>query len=289
MRRQFISLASILACLSAFLFVGATQAEEIKLVTWNLQWFPGKKPISDFAQRKEHMEQAKSALDLLSPDIFCAQEIRDWDSFAELVEGSGMQVSVVSRHRDSPKGGAYSIQQVAIASKYQATSSWAEPFKINEATPPRGFAFASFEIKGSTVLVYSVHFKSNLTRNSDRESNFRQREEAARQIVAHSEAMREIYGEGSVVLVCGDFNTDKTDPRFSEDRTFAIFESNGFRWGFEGMSKTERITHLSGKFPPACFDGFFVRGGITIKSCLPVSIATKASDHIPVKLVFSIK
>jgi endonuclease/exonuclease/phosphatase family metal-dependent hydrolase len=59
-------------------------AEVVSIATWNLEWFPGRKPDSSQSERLVHMSAAKDALLKISPDILCLQEVRDWDSAAEL-------------------------------------------------------------------------------------------------------------------------------------------------------------------------------------------------------------
>jgi hypothetical protein len=87
-------------------------------------------------------------------DILCLQEVRDWDSVAELVSilGPNFQTLVVSRFREMGSSGPLSIQQTAVASKWQAESAWSESFKPAPVTPPRGFSFAAIP-RGKTMLL----------------------------------------------------------------------------------------------------------------------------------------
>ena len=61
------------------------QSGIVTIVTWNLEGFPGGKPNSSRAERWVHMSAAKDRLIHIRPDILCLQEVRDWDSVAELV------------------------------------------------------------------------------------------------------------------------------------------------------------------------------------------------------------
>jgi hypothetical protein len=74
-----------LAICCALLLVRGAAAEIVSIATWNLEWFPGGKPTSSEAERLVHMSAAKDALLDLHADILCLQEVRDWDSVAELV------------------------------------------------------------------------------------------------------------------------------------------------------------------------------------------------------------
>ena len=87
----------------------------------------------------------------IRPDILCLQEVRDWDSVAELVSIlPNFQTLVVSRFREMGSSGPLSIQQIAIASNRPAEAAWSESFKPSPATPPRGFSFAAIR-HGKTV------------------------------------------------------------------------------------------------------------------------------------------
>jgi hypothetical protein len=63
----------------------SAKAEVVSIAPWNLEWFPGGKPNFSEAERLVHMSAAKDALLDLNADILCLQEVRDWDSVAELV------------------------------------------------------------------------------------------------------------------------------------------------------------------------------------------------------------
>ena len=120
----------------------------------------------------------------LRADILCFQEVRDWDTVAELVSIlPGLQPLVVSRFREMGASGPLSIQQIAMASRWPAESAWSESFKPSPATPPRGFSFAAIRQGETVLLVYSVHFKSN---RGELQIDIAKREEAARQLIAHT-------------------------------------------------------------------------------------------------------
>ena len=76
--------------------------EVVRIVSWNLEWFPGGKPNSSQAERLVHMSAARDALIDIRPDVLCLQEVRDWDSVAELVSIlPNFQPLVVSRFREN--------------------------------------------------------------------------------------------------------------------------------------------------------------------------------------------
>jgi endonuclease/exonuclease/phosphatase family metal-dependent hydrolase len=262
------------------------RGEIVRIATWNLEWFPGGKPNSSQAERLVQMSAAKDALIDIRPDILCLQEVRDWDSVADLVSIlPNFQTLVVSRFREMGASGPLSIQQVAIASNRPAEAAWSEPFKPSPATPPRGFSFAAIRRGKTVLLAYSVHLKSN---RGETPTNIAKREEAARQLLAHVAEMESAYSENAkiVTVIAGDFNTDPTDVRFASEETFAVLREK-FAWSWENVPLSNRVTNpANGRYPDACFDGFLVRGA-RILSCKPISIGG-VSDHFPVVLTLAI-
>lgn len=274
--------------INCLLFLLATLAQSCaasaSFVSWNMQWFPGTKPTSTPELRALQMSEAKEALISIQPDVFCAQEIRNWEVFEEVASViPSLEPLVVSSHRDSRSGGALSIQQIGIAAKYPALGAWSEAFRPSPDAPPRGFAFAALDVgNGATILLYSVHLKSNLGEKPD---NVAKREDAAHQILKHADKMQRAYRNVLATIVCGDFNTDPVGPEFDGEKTFQSFFEAGFRWPWQGIPKEARVTHPGeGKYPPATFDHFLIRGTVAVASCRPIEIDT-VSDHRPVELV----
>ena len=230
---------AILCALLAILHDG--KGEVVTIATWNLEWFPGGKPNSSQAERLVHMSAARDALIDIRPDVLCLQEVRDWDSVAELASIlPNFQTLVVSRFRETASSGPLSIQQLAIASNRPAEAAWSESFKPSPSTPPRGFSFAAIRHGKSVLLVYSVHFKSN---RGGVTTNIAKREEAARQLLAHAAVMERVYsGSGkAVTVIAGDFNTDPTDARFASEQTFAMFRKN-FAWSWENIPLSDPMS-----------------------------------------------
>jgi hypothetical protein len=103
--------------LATFAIATAQAAAQLKVITWNLEWFPGHRPTSSAKEAEEHMKDARAALQKLNPDVFVGVEIRDWASFDELVSAiPGLKTHVVSSFVD-PETGEIRPQQVGIASK----------------------------------------------------------------------------------------------------------------------------------------------------------------------------
>jgi endonuclease/exonuclease/phosphatase family metal-dependent hydrolase len=232
------------------------------------------------------MSEARDALLNLRPDFLCLQEVRDYESVRQLVSVlPGFQVHVVSRFRDRI-GDILGIQQTAICGFKPAEAAWSETWRRAESDPPRGFSFSAVRTSdGRYLLVYSIHFKSNL---GSLQEDFAKREEAARQLLDHESAMEQLYskaGKVSVVLA-GDFNTSPDDSRFESEKTFHFLTKN-FSWCWKQTPQANRVTLPGhGRYPDATFDGFFV------KNCTLISIDVvntgNVSDHRPARMLISV-
>lgn len=261
------------------LTVLSAAASPLKVVCWNLQWFPGGKPEARQAEKKKHMKAAQEALRTLNPDILCVQEVKDWKAVQELVSVvPGLQVAVVSRFPGD--------QQQGIASKLTPDSSWAEEWNSKTVTDiPRGYSFAALRMpQGGFLLVYSVHLKAN--GRDPLAANIAKREESSRQLYVHAKAMVELYGQrGPVgVLIAGDWNTTLDEnPDFNAERTIRSLLEYGFESSWEGVPFELRITHPgSGGWPSITFDHVLSYGvKVAGASVVPIS---GVSDHMPVVL-----
>ena len=90
-----------------------------------------------------------------------------------------------------------------------------------------------------------------------------------------------------VTVIAGDFNTDPTDPRFAEEKTFEMLRRK-FEWAWENVPLSERVTlPANGRYPDASFDGFLVRGAQAL-SCKAIPIQ-EVSDHFPAILTIAIQ
>ena len=284
-RLSLLFLAALLAFGTAL--VDQASAANIRLTTWNLDWFPNGKPQeAPPAEQQRRIQAAADVLRNLDPDIILLQEIRDYDTctrLSEAIKPHTYQVAICSAFKEPFQPG-FGKQQVAILAKEPAQAAWAERWKSMEGVdPPRGFAFAWFKIKGADFGVYSVHLKSNLIMHGDKAvettKNVRKREVAAHQILNHlssvvAKAMPNIQSE----VVAGDFNTNPVE--FPADATLTTLEQAGFSNCMEGASATQRITHPGGHgFPDTTFD-YVLAQNATVSP--PNITHSKASDHYPV-------
>lgn len=295
--RLFRVLAVLLTAFLAFPHFDPVHADkseqespnEVTLISWNIEWYPGGTRYARSAQRREHEVKVRKELKRLNPDIFLAQEMRGWEAFADLCAAvPGLEPVVVSAFR-SPYSGEYWQQQIGIAAKVPATAAWSEPWrKGNDFEVVRGFSVAAVRIPGTyhLLLVYSVHLKSNLARTEEQtELNYKIRDESIRQLLEHVREMQETAFPDLVlgVIVGGDFNTNH-DGDF-DDNVVRLMEEGGFHNTWRDVPAEKRATWIGSEaFDPITFDYFFTKDlGEPRAELLEVSEGT--SDHWPVKLV----
>jgi endonuclease/exonuclease/phosphatase family metal-dependent hydrolase len=257
-----------------------TSEEHLKVVAWNLEWYPGGRMDASPEEAARHEVLAKEQLLKLKPDIFLAQEIRSWSDFERLVSSlPGLHTAVVSAFRF---GGQVAQQQVAIASRLGVNCSWVEDWKRAAPSPPRGFSAAVLEVPSSNrlILVYSLHLKSNLTkRPGDEQDNYLKREESVRQLLAHVRDMEILFqGRISGVIVGGDFNTNH-DGQFG-DKSISMMVDAGFHNTWSSTPAEGRHTWRgSRQHRPTTLDYIFTKGISPLRALI---FPTAASDHKPV-------
>ena len=261
---------------------------QVKAAFWNIAWFPGKRPNAYKGEEVRQIKSVHADMPRLDADVIGLEEMRDFDSASLAVQPlAGFKVDVCSNF--APREGQNEAQQVAIASRLQPMSAWAEEWKAGGAiTPPRGFAFAAYEVAPKKLLlVYALHLKSN---RGELVENVAIREESMRQLLAHMKDMDAAYGKlGSITwLVGGDFNTAPDDPRFKDEKTLRDLTSGGFRWSWEGMPLEQRVTlPPDTRFPAACFDHIYYRGA-KLRKAEVIETADKSSDHRAVRAEFDL-
>jgi len=250
-----------------------------RVAFWNIQWFPGRHPNASVASERTQIASVHRDIRRINADVIGMEEVRDFDNATIAVSPlTGFKVDVVSDF--PPREGQDVAQQVAIASRISPLSAWFEMWNPNGAlVPPRGFAFAAYEVAPRHVLlVYAVHLKSNRGEISE---DIAIREESMQQLVAHIHEMNEAYGKlGSVsCIVGGDFNTAPDDPRFANETTTRTLRDNGFSWCWENIPFAQRISLPADKlYPAACFDHIFVRNA-KINSARVIETSRRSSDH----------
>lgn len=290
-----------LSLLLSLLLSTFVQGEPLKLVCWNIEWFPGAHPNASRNEAFKHVKATKAELEKLAPQIFLAQEITDKRSFHKLVDAvPGMEVHVLSKFKGRD-GRRPSPQQCAIASTLTAHSAWFEEFKTHEDLPSlsRGFSFAALNHPdGGLLMIYCVHLKSN--RGSDTPEGERNvaatRAESVKQLVAHKEKMVTQFKDEKIVgwVIAGDFNTNH-DGQFSLCTVVKDFEAAGFYNTWDKTPKEERLTWRSDpdpeqrRFQPTTFDYVMTSGLKEVQATIPPGIPREISDHHPIMFMLSPK
>jgi len=200
MTRRFFLRLLPLTVITGFLFAprnaspqSAASATSITVTFWNIQWFPGRRPNASHAEEDRQVRSVHRDIAQLTPDVIGLEEVRDFEHAALAIQPlRDFKIDVCSNF--PPREGQNEAQQIAIASRLPAMSAWAELWKPGEAiTPPRGFAFAAYQLSPKQVLlVYALHLKSN---RGEIHEDIRIREESMQQLRAHMKAMNGAYGK----------------------------------------------------------------------------------------------
>ena len=258
----------------------AKAASSVRIVSWNLQWFPGHKPSATDAMAAAHMEAARKAVAELKPDVLLLQEVRNWDAAAKLCEALPGLTTHVASAFDAGVPDARPQNQV-VAAKLPADSAWSAKWVGGIHGPPRGYAFAALELPGRKFLLcWSLHLKSNL---GDFAENVSMRTESARQLLAHVREMVALYSQRGpcAVVIGGDMNTSVDDPQFTDEPTMRGLFAAGLWWTHEGVPFAKRTTiPAEGGYADNCFDHVLTAG--LGKPVAFVKAFPGLSDHYPV-------
>ena len=269
---------------------GVLRAEEpttFRVVTWNVEWFPGRAPKSTQEAKDSQIAAVQTALAEMKPDILLLQEVRD-QAAAELAMAKipELKVAVFSKFDGQ--------QQVAIATRFPVNSGWSEAWtKTGKDDPPRGFNFAAIELPGDEkrlLMTYTFHFKSNRGPDSQLQANMAKREAAGRQLGQHIQDIVPKYADQGKLswLLGGDCNTSLDDPKYESEQTLRALEKGGLKWVFEGVPTTERETlPAEEKYPATTFDHLLYRDLELVSVKVPTQYPL-GSDHRPVVAEFKI-
>ena len=267
----------------------AASPSTITVTFWNVQWFPGRRPNASRAEENRQIRTVHGDVAQLNSDLIALEEVRDFEHAALAVQPlTGFKVDVCSNF--PPREGQKEAQQVAITSRLQPLSAWAELWKPGTAiTPPRGFAFTAYQLSPrQLLLVYALHLKSN---RGEIHEDMRIREESMQQLLSHMKAMNNAYNKLGALswIVGGDFNTAPDDPRFASEKTLPNLRADGFRWGWDGIPFASRITVPADmRYPAASFDQIFYRGASVTKAWVG-NTSAQSSDHRAVNATLTLK
>ncbi|MEK7953479.1 endonuclease/exonuclease/phosphatase family protein [Luteolibacter soli] len=271
--------------------LGIASAADIRLVAWNLEWFPGHSPTAEASAVDAHKKAAAEVIQREKPDIFIGEEVRNWQVFADLAAVTpDLRAVVVSSFRSETDGTLWP-QQVGIASKLPVEAAWSEAWQQTIGVP-RGFSFAAVNLPApetGVLLIYGVHLKSNRGSSDDHAAaaNSRMREESAAQLLQHVSLMERLAFKGRIrgIVIAGDFNTNQ-DGQFG-DKTLEILTKGGFHNTWEDVAKKDRLSwHGSSQFEPTTFD-YILTKGLPPGSAKLIEVPEAASDHSPVTITLS--
>lgn len=283
-----------------FALPAVTRSEEagkssasLKIISWNIEWYPGKSRFARGPEMATHAAMVNRQFREMKPDIFLAQEMRDWNAFALLCENvEGLRPASVSAFTNE-ESGEYWNQQTGIGANLYVAAAWSEPWREGgQITPRRGFNVAAIRLPGGYdhLLVYNIHLKSNRSSNDEEaRQNYRTREESVRQLLAHVNEMKERVFKGRIkgVVIGGDFNTNH-DGQFGDDKTIAMMEQAGYHNTWKNVPRDERLTWRgSDRFEPTTFDYIFtIDLPETTARLMPVEDGS--SDHWPVTITLDL-
>jgi endonuclease/exonuclease/phosphatase family metal-dependent hydrolase len=291
-----IRLLAWLCCLLGLSSMRPLQAEPLRAVSWNIEWFPGLRPKADAEAVATHIAAIKPELAKIDPDILLLQEITEQKALEEaLAAVPGLKLHVMSHFKSDDRKPPF--QQQAIASKLEAHSAWFEAFRENEALPSlrRGFAFAALKHpQGGLIMVYSVHLKSNHgSETPEGEKDIAEtRKESIRQILAHKEAMTRTKFAGENIVgwvIGGDFNTNH-DGSFPLCTAVPNLVAAGFHNSWNATPKEKRLTWRSDpdpaerRFQPITFDYLFTMGFRPMQASI-LDVPRALSDHSPLGIL----
>lgn len=232
----------------------AKEAGEVKICTWNMNWFPSGSPEKNTAKEEsKRIDSAARFLRWWECDVVLFQEMRDRGTCERLLKPGildGWSVNACADYSHAP--GTTMFQQDAILSRFRTLDGGHVEFdRRREHAPPRGFVWAVLDVSGKPMLFVTTHLKSNRFsgQNDDKDAelleDMRKREESARQILAWlAKAETKTY-EGkpvSDVFVGGDFNTSLFDPAFKKEKSLTLFLDAGYEDTFAGVERPLRST-----------------------------------------------
>lgn len=256
----------------------ATEPAHLRIITWNLQWFPGGRTATKDSQDK-HIDAVREEIRKIDPEIIILQEIGAEGALNEVLKplDPKWSVSVISAFK---QGNFISGQQIAIAAKFPAISAWAEQWQRGWAEAPRGYAYALYSINGKKLAVYGIHLKSNIGNQLE---NTSKREDGMSQLIDHINSDETRIIKPDAIVIGGDFNTDDPDSPYGQskgERTFSYLKKAGFHWTFDGIDHQFRVTcPAKGRYPAACFDHIWTKN---LGRPLASPKQSMASDHLPV-------
>ena len=253
--------------------------------SWNLKWFPSGRAEHRASARVESAN-IEDAADVIranlkgSGRVLFLQELRDANACSNLVTAIGdtnLNVAVATAFRDF-RDNRLQWQQLGIVTDLPVIKAeWRYSKKADGMFVPRGYAYALLDGgEEGRIACFCVHLKSNYgaKKAAKKKENMLKREAAIRQVLAAAGNCG-----ADKILIAGDFNSDRFQKAFKDERMFPMLESAGFKDGWEGTAPSERGTHPgSSRYPDSTLDYVFYKGYSRSASRF-LAPAVLVSDH----------
>lgn len=289
---------------------------QIRLATWNIEWFPAGQRNSAKKNVQQQMQAASDIIKEFKPDILLTQETRNLGaliSLNKLMDKLSFTHIACARYYEENQAKILEnkpTQNTGIFSRYPWKDIWEVDFDtltyVN--APTRGWLGSRFDISGTPFFVYNTHTKSNFgaSNEQDRANNYEKRVNAIHELKRDWDRLKLDPAKDKIIIV-GDFNTDAFDEKFKDEKTFPLLQEWGFRHCFEGLPLEKRTT-LPGRkdepFPDGTFDYIWFskgwgdniptaqilsKGASKRKEVYGGDEAGLASDHYPVFVDITLK
>ena len=253
--------------------------------SWNLKWFPSGRAEHRASARVESAN-IEDAADVIranlkgSGRVLFLQELRDANACSNLVTAIGdtnLNVAVATAFRDF-RDNRLQWQQLGIVTDLPVIKAeWRYSKKADGMFMPRGYAYALLDGgEEGRIACFCVHLKSNYgaKKAAKKKENMLKREAAIRQVLAAAGNCG-----ADKILIAGDFNSDRFQKAFKDERMFPMLESAGFKDGWEGTDPSERGTHPgNSRYPDSTLDYVFYKGYSRCASRF-LAPAVPVSDH----------
>ncbi len=275
-------------------------SSSFEVASWNMGWFPSgySEQQSENDERTRLSQTARLMRQQGLPDILLVQEIRDMETCQALTKQLNDKAfrpivcsSFIDYETKEP-----ALQQLAIFSRYKTLVAGSEPWHVADFVyPPRGYAFAVFEIGGQLVACFNIHLKSNyIPEGQDVEQqttlNRLKRELSARQVLDRIDAFRREGVQGRPVtsfLVAGDFNTSLFDEPYKAEATIRSMINTGFANAHEGLVGEAYATLPANQYYPAATFDYILYNGLIPAGKPRVLPNVWISDHREIRAEFS--
>ena len=248
----------------------------ITVGTWNGEWFPSGRaehranPKVEAATVAAAGEMLRRGLRSVDPEgtndvILCLNEIRDRVTAEALVKAIGdprLCVASISAYRRRDRFDQQ--QDVILTTLPVAEGTWSVWKAGRKDAPPRGYARADLVLPTAvTATVYAVHLKSNYgaTTEAVRSANTAKRTAAIGQLVSQEKPPRgRKNAKRKPVLIAGDFNADRWDDDFKDERIFTILDEAGFADVLALAPADARGTCPNRRWGDSAYDYIMLRG-----------------------------